>query len=223
MNNIEKETLKFLKLLATNNNKPWFEGNRSKYDAAKLNFIDFVSEIIKGVSSFDPRISGLEAKKTIFRINRDVRFSKNKSPYKSNFGSTLSAGGKNMQTAGYYFQLQPGNKSFAGAGSYMPIPENLAKIRQEIDYNYKAFHKIVTAANFKKEFGGLSIIEVLKTTPKGYLPDNPAIEYLKHKSFIVSRTFTDKEVLAPDFQKTLLKSFKISQPLVQFINNAIED
>lgn len=222
MSQIQKPTLKFLKNLQANNNKPWFDANRPDYEAAKANFIEFIAELIKGVSAFDATITGLEAKKTVFRINRDVRFSKDKSPYKSNLGATLSAGAKNMQTAGYYFQIQPGNKSFAGVGSYMPIPENLAKIRQEIDYNYKEFHKILTSAAFKKQFDGLDEIEVLKTVPKGYTADNQALPYLKHKSFVVTRYFTDAEVQDPAFSKTLINCLKTAYPLVKFINNAIE-
>jgi uncharacterized protein (TIGR02453 family) len=223
MQTINATTLKFLKLLAQNNNKPWFDAHRNDYDSAKSNFVEFVGELIPAVALFDPRIAGLEAKKTVFRINRDVRFSKDKSPYKNNFGATLSAGGKNMQTAGYYIQIQPGNKSFAGAGSYMPIPEHLSKIRQEIDYNFKDFNKILSSPAFKKQFETLDEIEKLKTAPKGYDPSNPAIDLLKHKSFIVSRQFSDKEVLAPDFLKNLIQCMKASYPLVKFINNAIEE
>jgi uncharacterized protein (TIGR02453 family) len=222
MSQIQKNSLKFLKQLAANNNKPWFDANRADYEAAKGNFIEFVAELIKRMEAVDPSVAGLEAKKTVFRINRDVRFSKDKSPYKSNLGATLSMGGKNMQTAGYYFQIQPGGKSFAAAGSYMPIPENLARIRQEIDYNFNDFNKIITSAAFKKQFGTLDEIEKLKTVPKGYTPDNPAIDILKHKSFVVSRTFTDAEVLDPNFVKTLLQCYKTAYPLVKFINSAIE-
>lgn len=219
---IAASTLKFLKSLSQNNNKIWFDAHRNEYDIAKSDFIELIEVLIADVAVFDPVISGLEAKKTVFRINRDVRFSKDKSPYKNNFGATLSAGGKNMQTAGYYIQIQPGNKSFAGAGSYMPTPENLAKIRQEIDYNFKDFSKIFSSSTFKKQFIELDEIEKLKTAPKGYDPSNPAIEFLKHKSFIVSRHFTDKEVLAPDFHKNLVQCFKASYPLNKFINNAIQ-
>lgn len=222
MSQIEKSSLKFLKNLAANNNKPWFDANREDYDAAKANFIDFIAELINGISGFDNTIVGLEPKKTVFRINRDVRFSKDKSPYKSNLGATIGKGAKNMQTAGYYFQIQPGNKSFAAAGSYMPIPENLAKIRQEIDYNYKEFHKIMTTPAFKKQFESLDEIEVLKTVPKGYNADNQALAYLKHKSFVVSRTFKDSEVTDPAFIKSLITTFKTSFPLIKFINNAID-
>lgn len=222
MSQIQKNSLKFLKQLAANNNKPWFDANRPDYEAAKANFIEFIGELITKMGAIDSGVAGLEAKKTVFRINRDVRFSKDKSPYKNNFGATLSMGGKNMQTAGYYFQIQPGNKSFAAAGSYMPIPENLAKIRQEIDYNFKDFKKIVESAAFKKQFETLDEIEKLKTVPKGYSAENPALEYLKHKSFVVSHTFTDAEVTDPAFIKTVVSTFKTAFPLVKFINNALE-
>ena len=222
MPSITKETLKFLKQLQDNNNKPWFEANRAVYEAVRENFIVFTGELIRGVAKFDPPIGTLEARKTIFRINRDIRFSKDKSPYKNNFGATLSAGGKNMQTAGYYLQIQPGNNSFLAAGSYMPEPDKLAKIRQEIDYNLKEFNSILKAAAFKKHFGELGDFDKLKTNPKGYASDNPAIELLKYKSFVVTQNFTDKEVTDPGYISEVIKACKTAYPLIKFLNAALE-
>lgn len=217
---LQKETTKFLKQLDQNNNKTWFEQNRTAYEAAKSNFLEFNTGLIAGLQKIDSTLGALEPKKTIFRINRDVRFSKDKSPYKNNMGTAMSKDGKSMMTAGYYFHLQPGNNSFAAIGSYMPSPEILQRIRQEIDYNFDNFKKIISAASFKKYFNGFDEIEKLKTVPKGYTADNPALEYLKHKSFVVSKNFTDKEVLAADFLTNLLKCYKAAYPLVLFLHHA---
>lgn len=219
MSQIQKNTLKFLKELAANNNKPWFDAHRNDYEQARGEFIQFTENLIAGISVFDPQFKTLDARKCVFRIYRDVRFSKDKRPYKVNFGANLGIG-KQGTPAGYYLQIQPGNQSFAAAGAYMPEPASLAAIRQEIDYNLKDFEKLLKSAAFKKDFDGLDEIEVLKTTPKGYQPDNPAIGYLRHKSFVVSKTFTDKEVLDPGFLKTVTTILKHGQPLVAFLNKA---
>lgn len=218
---INKETLKFLSGLKSNNNKPWFDANRDKYASAKENFLQFTTELIAKISAFDAGVKDLDPKKTIFRINRDIRFSKDKSPYKSNMGASINHGGKKIMSAGYYLHIEPGNKSFAAAGSYQPDPEKLAAIRQEIDYNFSEFQKILKATSFKKYFDGLDEIEKLKTSPKGYSDENPAIDFLKHKHFIVSRNFTDKEVLSPEFLKNLVNCFKSADKFLQFLNRAL--
>jgi uncharacterized protein (TIGR02453 family) len=133
---LQSSTLQFLQSLQKNNNKPWFDENRKKYESAKENFAEFVEALINGIAAFDPTIQNLTAKNCMFRINRDVRFSKDKSPYKTNMGASISKGGKKINLAGYYFHCEPG-KSFAAGGFYMPMAPELAKIRQEIDYNFK--------------------------------------------------------------------------------------
>jgi uncharacterized protein (TIGR02453 family) len=220
MSHLQKNLLIFLRELDKNNNKPWFEQHRPVFEAAKANFLEFNTELISKMQKIDNSLLGLDPKKTVFRINRDVRFSKDKSPYKNNMGTAMSKGGKNMMSAGYYFHLQPDNKSFAAIGSYMPAPEILQSIRQEIDYDLGAFKKIIQAASFKKYFDGFDDIERLKTVPKGYTSDNPAIEYLKNRSFVVSKYFTDKEVQSPDFLSELLKCYKAAYPLVLFLHRA---
>jgi len=217
---IQKNTFKFLQRLAANNNKPWFDENRADYEAAKANFLEFTTGLIKQIETFDEGIKGIEPKKTLFRINRDIRFSKDKSPYKTNMGTSINKGGKKVMTAGYYFHLEPGNKSFAAAGCYQPEPDVLQSIRQEIDYNLGDFNKILKSAAFKKYFDGLDEIEKLKSAPKGYDPENPAVELLKHKHFIVSRNYKDKEILDPGFQKELVSCYKVSYPLIKFLNHA---
>ncbi|MBC8172693.1 MAG: DUF2461 domain-containing protein [Chitinophagales bacterium] len=217
---MEKSTLQFLKDLKANNNKEWFDINRKVYESAKKNFLDFTTEVIKKIEKFDKEIQGIDPKKTLFRINRDIRFSKDKSPYKTNMGASISKGGKLDMSAGYYFHLEPGG-AFCAGGSYQPMPPQLTSIRQEIDYNFKEFKKIITSAAYKKYFNDLDVVEKLKTIPKGYSAENPAIEYLKHKSFIVSKTFTDKEVLSATFTDDITYSFKAVRPLISFLNNAM--
>lgn len=218
---IDTTTLNFLKQLKNNNNKVWFEKNRKLYEVAKTNFLEFTAEFINGLEKTDPAVKGLDPRKTIFRINRDIRFSKDKSPYKTNMGCAVSKGGKLVSSAGYYFHVEPG-ASFSAGGSYMPMPPQLQAIRQEIDYNFQSFKKIISHKSFQKYFPELDEIEKLKTVPKGYNAGNPAIEYLKHKSFIVSKQYTDKEITAPGFLKDLLASCKAMYPFILFLNNAMD-
>jgi uncharacterized protein (TIGR02453 family) len=220
---IQKETLQFLKNLGKNNNKNWFETNRKRYEIAKENDVQVVQELIKGIASFDTPIGDLEAKKCLFRINRDVRFSANKDPYKTNMGAWFNEGGKKLMNAGYYFHLEPG-KSFLAGGMYMPEAALLAKVRQEIDYNLNDFKKIVEAKKIVAAFGGLSKAEgmLLVRPPKGYDINNPAIEYLKHKSFVATTPLTDPQIMAKDFVKNAVAHFKLLFPLVEFLNTIYE-
>lgn len=211
-----EDILKFLTRLSKNNNKEWFDKNKPHYQELRQQYISIVEQVIKLSSAFDPMLKDVDAAKTLFRINRDVRFSKNKSPYKTNFGSSINPGGKKSMIAGYYIHIEPG-KSFLAAGTYMPEPDYLSAIRQEIDYNLDEFKKIVSAKDFKSEFTALSAEDALKTVPKGYDKENPALEFLKMKHFIVVKDLTDKEVLSKDFVKNTVKSFKASLPLISFL------
>ncbi len=208
----------FLTKLKANNNKEWFEANRKEYEALRKDWIEFVAKLIKGISTFDPAIAGLDAKSTIFRINRDIRFSNDKSPYKTNFGSSMSPGGKKGMHAGYYFHVDP-KEAFVAGGTYMPEPNVLAAIRQEIDYDPDGFKKIVEGKAAKKYFKGLEG-EKLSRPPKGYEADNPAIEYIKHKSFIFSLKLSPKELLEKDIEKKIVDVCKAIKPLNDFLNKA---
>ena len=192
---LQSSTLKFLKDLSKNNNKPWFESHRKQYENAKNDFAGFVQSIIHAHSKKDPSIAHLKAKDCMFRINRDVRFSKDKSPYKNNMGAYLNKGGKKSVFGGYYFHCQPG-QSFVGGGLWMPMPPELSKVRQEIDYNFEAFKKIITSKKFKAVYDGLSkdAEYTLTRLPKGYEADNPATEYLKLKSFVSMTSLKDSEL-----------------------------
>ena len=147
----QKSTLSFLKNLAKNNNKVWFDNHRNEYLESKKDFENFISALIKETSKFDSDIKELQIKDCVFRINRDIRFSKNKTPYKTNMGASLDRGGKKSVFAGYYFHMQPGGKSFIAGGIWMPMAPELKKIRQEVDYCFDEFKVIVNNKNFVKD------------------------------------------------------------------------
>ncbi|MFZ1808660.1 MAG: DUF2461 domain-containing protein [Cyclobacteriaceae bacterium] len=213
--------LKFLKALAKNNDRAWFEKNKPKYIIAKENFDEFLFNLLAELTKFDKSLTGLNPKKLSFRIYRDVRFSKDKSPYKINMGAGFSPGGKMIQEPGYYLHIQPGNKSFVAGGLYMPDSPNLAKIRQEIDYNFKSFEKVLKGKKFKTWYAELDDFDKLKTAPKGYPKDHPHLELLKHKSYIVSHYFTDKEVQDKNFLKKVVEGCKTVKPLNDFLAQAL--
>lgn len=221
---ISPSTLSFLKSLKKNNNKPWFDNNRDKYSAAKNNFEESVASLLQNYSSIDEDLKGLAVKDCCFRINRDIRFSKNKTPYKISLSASFNRGGKKSIFAGYYFHLQPGGKSFVGGGLWRPEPNELKKLRQEIDYCLPEFKKIITATSFKKNYGELEREEnqVLVNVPKGYDKENPAADFLKMKSFVAIKNLSDQEVLSPNLEKEIIKSFKALMPLVKFINRSFE-
>jgi uncharacterized protein (TIGR02453 family) len=219
---LEPSTLHFLRNLSKNNNKNWFDENRSAYETAKSNFGHLVGELIHKIGAFDEPIGHLKTSDCTFRINRDVRFSKDKRPYKSNLAASFSAGGKKALVAGYYFHLEPG-QSFAGGGYYTPMPPELAKIRQEIDYNFEEWKQIISNKSFKKRFpGSLESEGSLVRPPKGYDEENPAIRFLKMKSFIVTHPFTDIEIAGKRVVQEITETFKAMKPMIDFLNRAIE-
>lgn len=218
---INIETLKFLKALEKNNSKEWFDQNRKTYEQAKANYLDFAGEILGRMKKIDTSLADLEPKQCVFRINRDVRFSKNKAPYKTNMGASFSKGGKKVQCAGYYFHLEPG-ASFIGGGFWMPMAPELNKIRQEIDYGFEEFNTIINKKKFKTSFGSLSESEKLTRPPKGYEAENPAIELLKLKSFIVMSAVKDAELTGKELANKVVDHFETMKPLVDFLNKAID-
>ncbi|MET0393043.1 MAG: DUF2461 domain-containing protein [Chitinophagaceae bacterium] len=221
---LQPATLKFLKELEKNNNKPWFDAHRAAYEAARADFAIFIQRVIDTHAKKDPSIGHLVAKDCLFRINRDVRFSKNKAPYKNNFGASINKGGKKaVASAGYYFHLQPG-ASFTGGGIWMPGPEELRKIRQEVDYNFNDLKKIIGSKKFRSVYADLSHDAAFKLVrlPKGYEADNPAAEYLKLKSFITEIRLRDADITSKDLVKRTVMAFEALQPLIEFINQALE-
>ena len=218
---LQSSTIQFLKALKKNNNKEWFENNRKIYEQAKADYLNFVTIMLNEIQGFDTSLMELQPKQCIFRLNRDVRFSKNKDPYKTNFGASFSKGAKKIQTAGYYFHLEPG-ENFVGGGLWMPMAPDLNKVRQEIDYCFKEFSSILKKPNFKTTYGDMDNSMKLVRPPKGFEIDNPALEYLKLKSFVVTRSIKDTELTDKQLVKNVVKDFKTIAPLVHFLNRAIE-
>ncbi len=221
---IQKATLKFLEDLRRNNNKPWFDAHRKAYEAAREDFAAFIDSLIAAFGKTEPAILHLKAKDCMFRINRDVRFSKNKEPYKTNFGAYINAEGKKSLKGGYYFHLEPGG-SFTGGGLWQPMPTELAKIRQEIDYNLPEFDKILGSKKFRDTYGGLTVEagQILSRVPKGYEPDNPAATYLKYKSFTALANLPDTVLTGSALLSTTVKAFQTLLPLITFINRGIDE
>ncbi len=211
--------LDFLKELALNNDRDWFNANKPTYEKAKKVVEDFVQSLIFELSVFDKSLIGLEAKKTMFRIYRDVRFSKNKLPYKTNMGSYISAGGKKSEKASYYLHLEPGS-SFLAGGSYRPQSENLKKIRQEILYNTKEYKHLLDSNPIKKYFDGVRG-EKLKRPPIGFPADFHDIELLKNKDFIMVHEISDDIVFSDDFLSYTVNVFKALKPFNDFLNRSI--
>ena len=216
---LAKETVDFLKKLAKNNNRDWFNANKNAFVRANDNVIALTGELMSRISKFDPEIAGLDPKSCVFRIYRDVRFSKDKSPYKTNLGAFIAPGGKKTMSPGYYFHIQP-SMFFAAAGKHLPDAGELLKIRKAISSNTRDFVKIVEAGKFKDRFGDLDG-DRLSKPPKGFAADAPAIEYLKLKSFTVSEEFTEKLSTSKDYPKLLTESFKAAYPLIMFLRKAL--
>ncbi len=222
---LQPTTLKFLKDLAKNNTREWFEKNRKVYESAKEDMASLVNAVIAQLGKKDPTIASLIAKDCIYRINRDVRFSKNKAPYKNNMAASLINGGKKSDNAGYYIHIQPGGESFIGGGRYMVEADQLKKIRQEIDYNWDEFKAIIHNKKFKTTYGELERGEgmALSREPKGYEKDNPAIEYLKLKSWVATTPLTDTDLTSKDLVKKITTALEALQPMLVFLNRAISE
>lgn len=221
---LEPQTLRFLAQLQHNNNKPWFDANRAAYEAARIDFQNFIQLVIDDLARTDASIAGIAARDCLFRINRDVRFSKDKSPYKANMGASIKRGGKKTAYAGYYFHLEPG-KSFVGGGLWMPEAAQVKAVRQEIDYCWEEFRGLVEAPTFKSTFGDLyrSPETSLSTVPKGYDRNHPAIDYLKFKSFIAETPVADAELSSAGLHRKTVAAFKTLHPFICFINRTITD
>jgi uncharacterized protein (TIGR02453 family) len=220
---LQSATVKFLKDLKKNNNKEWFEANRKQYEAAKKDFENLVQKIIDIHQKKDEELASLKVKDCMFRINRDIRFSKDKSPYKTNFGASINKGGRKSILAGYYFHCEPG-QSFVGGGLWMPMPEELKKVRQEIDYCFDEFKKIINNKKFKTVYSDLYRGEdvSLSRPPKGYEDTNPAIEFIKLKSFIAMQQLDESDLTSETLVKKITDAFATLQSMIKFINRAVE-
>jgi uncharacterized protein (TIGR02453 family) len=218
---IESQTLDFLKELVDNNNREWFQANKEKYDKARENVIELAAAVIGKLHKVDPTVSAdLDPKKCVMRIYRDIRFSKNKTPYKNNFGISLPTLGSKLGGVEYYLQIQPG-KSFIAGGYWMPEAEHLKAIRQEIDYNAADLKKVIDDKEFVSLFGEFRKQDQLKTTPKGYDAYNENIDLLKLKSFIAVHQLKDKEITGAKAADEIVDMCSRIYPMNVFLKNAI--
>ncbi|NRF38797.1 DUF2461 domain-containing protein [Pedobacter foliorum] len=217
---IKPETLVFITDVAQNNNREWFAENKNRYETAKADVLAFIDQLIPKLAAIDPEFSiDTPAKKCLLRIYRDVRFSKNKDPYKNNFGISFNIKGSDIHGPGYYLHIQPG-ECFLGAGFWMPEASVLKSVREEIDYNTSEFLSIIEAKSFKNIFS-LSEEDKLKKAPKGYETDHPQIELLKLKSFIAICPLKDDEFLKPEIVDKLKTAFESVYPFILFLRNAV--
>jgi uncharacterized protein (TIGR02453 family) len=216
-----QKTFNFLKNIKSHNNREWFEKNKAHYLEAKEEHEQFIDKILKGIAKFDKKMNtDLKAKDCVFRIYKDIRFSKDKTPYKTNFGASMNPGGKKSLIAGYYLHIEPGG-SFIAGGMWMPEPDMLNAIRQEIDYNPDPFFKILKSASFKKYFKGLDEEDKLKSAPKGFDKDHPHIEILKNKHFIVSHPLSDKALNEKNADAAIISGFKAMYPFLEYLRQAV--
>ncbi len=214
-----KEILDFLAKLEANNNKEWFDKNRGAYQKVREQFIQLTDLLIHEVHAFDSEISFQDPKKCVFRIFRDLRFSKDKRPYKTNFGAFIARDGRKAGNAGYYIHIQPG-ASFIGGGIFMPDAPRLKAIRNDIYNNPAELLEIIEDVDFKKHFK-LYDGDKLKTAPKGFPKDFEHIDLLRYKSFSPLKEISDKELLNPGIFELIINSFKIIMPLNHYLNHVI--
>lgn len=219
---LQKSTLKFLKDIRKNNNREWFETNRRRYEAAKEDFEQFLSLLIKELTKVNKNFAGLEPKDCVFRIYRDVRFSKDKTPYKSNLSASIKEGGKKGDKCGIYIHIEPDGEwgNMIAGGFWQPDSPLLKSIRQEIEYHTPEFKKIINSKDFKKWFGELEG-EKLKNVPKGIDKDHPDVELFKYTSYIISHEIKTKDVTSNALLKECVSGYKVMKPLLDFLNRSV--
>lgn len=211
-----KPTLSFLKALRKNNNRSWFQAHRAEYEAASLAFEGFVGALIDDLRPTEG-LGGLTAKDCIFRIYRDIRFSKDKTPYKTHMGAYIAPGGRKLMKMGYYVQVSPGDSMIAG-GLHEPDPKRLDKFRQAIAGDARPFKKIVGGKAFRDYFGDLGG-DKLKTAPRGYPKDHPEIDILRMKQVTAHHSIPDSEVLSGDVVKKTVDGFRKMKPLLAYLDS----
>jgi uncharacterized protein (TIGR02453 family) len=210
----------YLEELKANNEKPWFDANRRRYEALRSEFQSLVGTLIKSIGSFDKELADLTPAGAMFRINRDIRFSKDKSPYKTSFSAMFVQGKKSVDhPAGYYFHINAEDELFVAAGIYMPSPPVLAKVRKAIAQDHSRLTSILDAPAVKDAFGGLEG-EKLKTMPRDYSADHPAAEYLKYKGFILVSTEQATKSSGDALAAHIADRFRLTYPFVTFLREA---
>ena len=215
---MKSSTLQFLKKLEKNNNRDWFNENKRLYLGAKEDVELFVENLIEELATFDEDLLKIDPKKSLFRIYRDTRFSKDKTPYKNHFGASLGMG-KGKKISGYYLHIETG-KSFLAGGVYNPESSVLKEIRKEISGNGKQFLKILDAKEFRNNFRGLSVESKLQRLPNSFEKDDPMAEFLKLKSFTVSHPISDEQLLDKNAAKHFAKILESMKELNDFLETA---
>jgi uncharacterized protein (TIGR02453 family) len=217
---LSKESLEFIDDLTANNNRDWFLEHKKRYEKFKADYQSLVASFLDEMKPLDPSLALLEVKNCTFRINRDIRFSKDKTPYKNHLGVWMSSGVKGTNRAGYYIHIGK-NESFIAGGCYSPEAEDLKKIRKEIAFFSDDLEEILNEKAFKNTFGTLDKKNTLKNAPKDYEKDHPAIEFLKLKSFVGIEKFEYKDATKSDFVKKTVAKLILLKPLNDFINRAL--
>jgi len=215
-----QEILNFLSELKENNNKEWFDQNRSRYEASKKKVLFLTELLIHEISKFDTEIGNLDPKNCVFRIFRDVRFSNDKTPYKTNMGTYIAKGGRKSISAGYYIHIEPGG-SFVGGGVYCPEADALKAIRTEIYDHPDEFKGLIENNTFKKLYP-VMYDDQLKSAPKGFPKDFVAIDLLKYKSYAFTSNISDTELSGDAYLSKTVTAFRELFPVNRFLNNALE-
>ena len=217
MSTLTKANFNFLNNLKQNNDRDWFNANKDEYLIQHQNTIDFADAVLAEMTKHD-KIETVSGKKSLYRIYRDVRFSKDKSPYKNNWSGGLKRATSALR-GGYYFHIQPGN-TMVGGGFWGPSKDDLQRIREDIAYDANPLRKIITSKSFTDTFGTLDG-EQLKTSPKGFDKEHPDVDLLRYKQFIISKKFTDKEALSPDFYLKVCDTFKKMRPFFNYMSESV--
>jgi uncharacterized protein (TIGR02453 family) len=219
---LSNETLLFLEDLKANNNRDWFLANKKRYDEYKKEYHKLIADLLEVIKPKDPTLELLEVKNCTFRINRDIRFSKDKSPYKTHMGIWLRSGSLHAESPGYYIHIEK-DASFVGGGLYCPMPDQIQKIRKEINFFYEDLEAVLRDKSFKSVYGTLNRDEnsTLKNPPRGYEKDNPAIEFLKLKSFTATQKINNAELTKTNFVNSISEKLIALKPLNEFINRAL--
>jgi uncharacterized protein (TIGR02453 family) len=212
--------LEFLTNLRLNNNRDWFNENKAVYEKSRKIVEMFITELIGELSAFDKRITGVEARQAMFRIYRDVRFSKDKTPYKTAMGSYMAPGGRKSVYAGYYVHIEPGNCFLAG-GMYAPPADSLYKIRQEIVYKLDEYKKLISSKSFNKYFGEVKG-DKLKRPPKGFPSEFKEVELIKNKDFILVHNITDGMIVSDELLTYSVEVFKALKKYNDFLNRSLD-
>ena len=218
-----RDLTQFLAELAENNNRAWFVMNKPRYDILRAEFLELVTALIADISKFDPAVAGCNPKKALFRINRDMRFSKEKIPYKTHFSAAINASGLKKPSQGggatYYFHIDQTGTLLIAGGEWMPPAERLRAIREHVIADAAGFSKLLKNKKLKESYGDLQQEGKLTRPPKGFDADVPHLEYIKLKSFIVWKEVDVKKVVN-DLEKTLASSFKDAYPLITWLRQA---